>query len=166
MRPATAAVVDIVAEGAIVAVAVLAAAALAGLAWRRFSGRMHARQRDGGAGQPWLTAADLGQPLGTNATLLQFSSPVCAPCRAARLLLADIAAGTPGVTHIELDVSSRMDLVRQFGIRRTPTVFVLGRHGEVAQRASGVPAREDVLSAMAIAAGDQQIGSDRGVPHT
>jgi thiol-disulfide isomerase/thioredoxin len=162
MRPATVSVVPVVAEGSIVAVAVLAVAVLAGLAWRRLNGRM----RPGGTGQPRLTAADLGQPLGTKATLLQFSSPVCAPCRAARLLLADIAAANPGVTHVELDVSSRMELVRQFDIRRTPTVFVLGRGGEVAQRASGVPKREDVLSAVALTAGDGRIGSDRGVPHT
>jgi thiol-disulfide isomerase/thioredoxin len=166
MRTATAAVVAFVTEGAIVAAAVLAAAALAGLAWRGLNGRMRARLRAGGAGPPRLTAADIGQPLGTTATLLQFSSPVCAPCRAARLLLADVAAATPGVTHVELDVSSRMELVRRFGIRRTPTVFVLDRRGEVAQRASGAPKREDVLSALALAAGDQQIGSDRGVPHT
>lgn len=161
MRPATAAVVTTVAEGTIVVVAVLAVASLTGLAWRYFNGRMR-----GGTGQLRLTAADLGQPLGTRATLLQFSSPVCAPCRAARLLLADIAAGDPGVTHIELDVSSRMELVRQFGIHRTPTVFVLGRHGEVAQRASGVPKREDVLSAVALAARDQRTGSDTDLPHT
>ena len=162
MRTATAVVVTFVAEGTIVAVTALAVAVLAGFAWRHFNGRLRA----GGGGQSRLTAADLGQPLGTRATLLQFSSPVCAPCRAARQLLADIAAGDPGVTHIELDVSSRMELVRQFDIRRTPTVFVLGRHGEVAQRASGVPKREDVLSAVALAAGDQRIGSDRGVPPT
>jgi len=161
MRRATAAVVPTVAEGMIVAVAVLIVALLAGLAWRHVNGRLRS-----GAGQPRLTAADLGQPLGSRATLLQFSSPVCAPCRAARRLLADIAAGNPGVTHIELDVSSRMELVRQFGIHRTPTVFVLGRHGEVAQRASGVPKREDLLSAVALAARDQRIGSDRDLPHT
>lgn len=166
MRTGVPAVHVDVAEGAIVAIAVLAVAVLAGLAWSRFTGRMRTGRPGGGAESSRVTAADLGQPLGDRATLLQFSSQVCAPCRSARLLLGQIAEGAQGVTHIELDVSARMDLVRRLGIRRAPTVFVLGRHGEITKRASGVPSREDVLAAVALAAGDEHIGSDTGVPHT
>ena len=138
------------------AVAVLALAAAGGFAWRRRDGRLK------GAGQRMLTVADLGQPLGARATLLQFSSSFCAPCRAARQMLADVAARTDGVTHLELDVADRLDLVRRLDIRRTPTVFVLGPQGEIARRASGLPRRDQVMAAVALASGETaaHIGRD------
>jgi thiol-disulfide isomerase/thioredoxin len=131
--------------GVIVVAAVLVLATVAALALRRRDGRLR------GTRQQPLTGADLGQPLGTRATLLQFSSSVCAPCRAARHLLADVAAHDPGVTHIEVDVADRLDLVRLLDVRRTPTVFVLGPQGQVTRRASGLPRRDDVLAAVALA---------------
>jgi thiol-disulfide isomerase/thioredoxin len=142
--------------GAIVAVAVLGLAAAGGFAWRWRDGRLK------GARQQALTGSDIGQPLGERATLLQFSSSFCAPCRAARHLLADVAAGSEGVTHVDLDVADRLDLVRQLDIRRVPTVFVLGPRGQIARRASGVPRRDDVLAAVALATGEpaERNGSD------
>ena len=112
------------------------------------------RRRDGqlrGTRQQPLTVAQLGQPLGTRATLLQFSSSFCAPCRAARQLLADVAARDAGVAHVEIDVADRRDLVRLLDVRRTPTVFVLGPQGQVTRRASGLPHRDEVLAAVALA---------------
>lgn len=140
------------------AVAVLALAAAGGFAWRRRDGRLK------GAGQQMLTVADLGQPFGTRATLLQFSSSFCAPCRAARQLLADVAARTDGVAHVEINVADRLDLVRRLDVRRTPTVFVLGPQGQIARRASGLPRRQDVVAALALATGEPaaNIGSDSG----
>src|SRR5215469_12868659 len=145
-----------VTAGAIVAAAVLVLALVGGFAWRRRDGRLkEARQQR-------LTVADLGGPLGERATLLQFSSSFCAPCRATRQLLADVAARTDGVAHLELDVADRLDLARRLDIRRTPTVFVLGPQGEITRRASGVPRRDDVLAAVALASGEPaaHIGSD------
>ena len=136
-----------VTAGAIVAAAVLVLAAVGGFAWQRRDGRLkQARQR--------MTVTDLGQPFGARATLLQFSSSFCAPCRAARQLLADVAASTDGVAHLEIDVADRLDLVRRLDVRRTPTVFVLGPQGQIARRASGVPRRDDVLAAVALASGE------------
>ena len=146
MRPADA--VHRVTAGAMVAVAVLVLAAAGGLAWRRRDGRLK------GARERVLTVADLGQPLGARATLLQFSSSFCAPCRATRQLLADVAGHTDGVAHLEIDVADRLDLVRRLDVRRTPTVFVLGPEGQITRRASGVPRRDDVLAAVALASGD------------
>ena len=146
-----------VTAGAIVAIIVLALAAAGGFAWRRRDGRLK------GARQQMLTVADLGQPLGARATLLQFSSSFCAPCRAARQLLADVAGRTDGVTHVEINVADRLDLVRRLDVRRTPTVFVLGPQGRIARRASGLPRRDDVVAAVALAAGEPaaRLGSDR-----
>jgi thiol-disulfide isomerase/thioredoxin len=95
-----------------------------------------------------LTSDDLGTELGDQATLVQFSSAFCAPCRATRVLLTDIAGKVAGVRHVELDAESRLELVRRLDIRRTPTVLVLDHTGRIAVRASGLPKRADVLSAL------------------
>jgi len=153
-----------VAVGAIVVIAVLAVATAAGLLWRRRNGRLSEVAQ--GAGESRLTGAQVGRDLGERATLLQFSSTFCAPCRAASQLLADVAAKDAGVAHIEIDVADRMDLVRLLDIRRTPTTLVLGPEGQIARRASGLPRRDDVLAALATAARKSpikptgQVGSD------
>ena len=139
--------------GAIVVAAVLVVATVAAFALRRRDGRLkEARQQS-------LTVAELGQPFGARATLLQFSSSFCAPCRAARQLLAEVAARDTGIAHVEVDVADRLDLVRSLDVRRTPTVFVLGPQGQITRRASGLPSREDVLAAVAQAAARPVAGS-------
>jgi thiol-disulfide isomerase/thioredoxin len=95
-----------------------------------------------------VTAAELGRPLGERATLLQFSSAFCAPCRATRVILADVASQAHGVAHVEIDAESHLDLVRALGVLRTPTVFVLGSDGAITARASGQPRKADVLGAL------------------
>ena len=130
--------------GLIAFLVVLAGATAFGVAWRRRDGRLAAPGRRPGGG-PRLGAAELGQPLGPRATLLQFSSEFCAPCRATRQILADVASGAEGVRHVEVDAGERMDLVRLLDVRRTPTVFVLGPDGRIARRGSGLMNKADVL---------------------
>jgi thiol-disulfide isomerase/thioredoxin len=125
-----------------VCVLVLAAAAAFGLRRRYRDGKLNAP----GPGQ--VTAVQLGQPLGTRATLLQFSSEFCAPCRATRQVLGDVASGLDGVSHVEVDAAERLDLVRLLDVRRTPTVFVLGPDGRVTRRGSGLMRRDEVLAAL------------------
>jgi|SRR5579875_811330 len=93
-----------------------------------------------------LTETELGRPLGARATLVQFSTAFCAPCRATRVILADVAGRTEGVAHVEIDAESHLELVRRLDIRRTPTVLVLGPDGRIAQRGSGQPRKADVLA--------------------
>jgi thiol-disulfide isomerase/thioredoxin len=95
-----------------------------------------------------VTEADLGRPLGHRATLLQFSSSFCAPCRATRQVLAEVADGAEGIAHVEIDVADRVDLVRMLDVRRTPTTFLIGSDGCIASRASGAPRKADVLAAL------------------
>ncbi|MGJ9421497.1 TlpA family protein disulfide reductase [Aeromicrobium sp. CF3.5] len=101
-----------------------------------------------------LTAETIGAPLGDVATLVQFSSAFCTPCRATRALLTDIAGRTDGVRTVEIDAESHLDLVRELNIMRTPTVLVLDADGVVTTRASGQPRREQVMAAIGSTAPD------------
>ncbi len=133
--------------GLIACLVVLAGATAFGLAWRRRDGRLTGPRSATGGGLR-LGPAELGQPLGPRATLLQFSSEFCAPCRATRQILAEVAGGAEGVRHVEVDAGERMDLVRLLNVRRTPTVFVLGPGGQIARRGSGLMNKADVLDAL------------------
>jgi thiol-disulfide isomerase/thioredoxin len=64
-----------------------------------------------------LTGEQIGGALGERATLVQFSSAFCAPCRATRRILADVAGMTGGVAYVEIDAESRLDLVRRHPAR-------------------------------------------------
>jgi thiol-disulfide isomerase/thioredoxin len=151
--------------GLVSLIAALAVATAAGLAWQRANGRIrgvgppaappagrppHAGSEPAGqhAGRPALTEAQLGQPLGERATLVQFSTAFCAPCRATRRILAEVAGLVDGVAHAEIDAEAHLDLVRALGIRRTPTVLVLGPDGRLLKRASGLPRKADVIAAL------------------
>lgn len=85
---------------------------------------------------------------GERATLVQFSSAFCAPCRATRRVLHEVAGLVPGVVHVEVDAEHHLDLVRALGILRTPTTLVLDPTGREVTRASGAPSRDQVLAAL------------------
>lgn len=126
----------------------LAAASVFGLAWQRRNGRMRQPRPAAPGDGDRLTPAELGAPLGDRATLVQFSSAFCAPCRATRVILSDVAGMVDGVRHLEIDAESRLDLAGRLDIRRTPTVFVLGPDGRMVRRASGLPRKADVIAAL------------------
>lgn len=131
--------------GLVVCVAVLAAAGVYGVLHRRRSGRIRVRGRDEGKR---LGAVQLGGELGERATLVQFSSAFCAPCRATRRILDEVAGMVPGVAHVEIDAEAHLDLVRELDILKTPTVLVLDAQGRVVRRATGQPRRADVIAAL------------------
>jgi thiol-disulfide isomerase/thioredoxin len=85
---------------------------------------------------------------GERATLLQFSSAFCAPCRATRRILADVAGIVPGVAPVEVDAEQHLDLVRALGVLRTPTTLVLDADGRELTRATGAPRRAQVVAAL------------------
>ncbi|WP_155370460.1 TlpA family protein disulfide reductase [Catellatospora vulcania] len=126
-------------------VALLAATAY-GLVHRRRTGRVRAVPASAEPASPVL--ADLGVPPG-EVTLLQFSSAFCAPCRATRVVCAEVARNTPGVAHVEVDAESRLDAVRALDIWKTPTVLIVDAQGRIAGRAQGAPTRAQVLAAVA-----------------
>lgn len=113
------------------------------------------RARDGHFGgesvsETWaqVTASLPAESLGERATLVQFSSAFCAPCRTTRVVLADVAEREDGVRHLEIDAELHLDLVRALDVRRTPTTLVLDSRGHEVARAAGAPQRGQVLAAL------------------
>jgi thiol-disulfide isomerase/thioredoxin len=107
--------------------------------------------RDPGFTWSKVGAALPAEELGERATLVQFSSAFCAPCRTTRLVLADVAAKEHGVRHVEVDAEQHLDLVRALDVRRTPTTLVLDADGRELVRAAGAPTRQQVLAALPVA---------------
>jgi thiol-disulfide isomerase/thioredoxin len=133
----------------------LVVAALLGLWWRSRNGRFAMSSGSIAAGAPVdeaddsrLTATDLGAPLGTRATFVQFSSEVCAPCRRTHAVLAQLVSEHDDLSHVEMDVVEHLDLVRRFGIMRTPTTLLLDARGVVVGRMSGATDRRHALAAL------------------
>lgn len=136
--------------GWVVCLAVLAAATVFGVLHRRRDGRVRVRAGDG---EQQLTEGDIGGPLGARATLVQFSSAFCSPCRATRRTLGEVAGLVDGVNHVEIDAEANLELVRRLAILRTPTVLVLDARGAVVRRAAGQPRKADVIAALGTAVG-------------
>ncbi|WP_055589951.1 TlpA family protein disulfide reductase [Peterkaempfera griseoplana] len=132
--------------GLVTCAAVLVLATAFGLVKMVRDGRL--RRRPGGEADR-LTSADLTADLGERATLVQFSTTFCQPCRATRRVLSEVADTVPGVVHVEIDAETRLELVRRLEILRTPTVLVLDPVGKVVRRASGQPPRRtEVIAAI------------------
>ena len=157
-------------SGVWVLVGVLAVATVFGLWFKRTSGRITDRPTTAAASSGVIPARDDDPPadiesdesspraaalaaaldgrLGERATMVQFSSAFCQPCRATRRILEEVTVLVPGVSHVEIDAEENLDLVRTLDIRRTPTVLFLDATGAVRKHASGQPRKADVIAAL------------------
>jgi len=130
--------------GVLVVLVVISASVAVGVVVKHRNGRAHPTTQ---VNSP--LAEHLRGRLGSNATMVQFSSAFCQPCRATRRILEEVTVMVPGVSHVEIDAEENLDLVRALDVRRTPTVLFLGPAGDVQQRASGQPRKVDVIAALA-----------------
>ena len=130
-------------SGVVALVVVLVVTLVLGAVWKRRDGAVRTR-----AGGEDLRPLVPGTP-GERATLLQFSSAFCAPCRATKRVLGEVASAVPGVAHVEVDAEAHLDLVRRLNVLKTPTTLVLDAAGREVLRASGQPRKEAVLAALA-----------------
>jgi hypothetical protein len=144
--------------GLIVVAVVLVAGTAIGLWRRNTDGRFRTAPLPSPAatmesGRPIDAAllAALGADQPADATLLQFSSAFCAPCRVVRRISGEVAAMVPGVRHVEVDAESHLDAVRALDIWRTPTLLVLDADGREIRRATGVPAKPHLIAALGAA---------------
>jgi thiol-disulfide isomerase/thioredoxin len=123
--------------GAAVLVAALALTALAAWWLRTRDGAVRTEGDHGG-----LPAVfdRLGVRTGeAHLTVVQFSTAFCGPCRATKARLSQLQATRPGLAVVQVDAESHLDEVRELDVRRTPTLFYLGRDGGLIGRSSGAP---------------------------
>ena len=99
---------------------VLALASAYGIWYQRSRGVVKAKERAG-----VITAQMIGGALGSRATLVQFSSAFCTPCRATRALLENVVEDLEDVIHIDIDAEDHLALVRELNILSTPTTLIL-----------------------------------------
>jgi thiol-disulfide isomerase/thioredoxin len=94
-------------------------------------------------------AAEVGaEALGDRATLLQFSTEFCAPCRSTARVLGAAADDVDGVRHVDVDLTHRPDLAGRFGVLQTPTTLVLDAAGAVRARIGGAARPDDVRTTL------------------
>ena len=124
---------------------VLGAATAYGFWYQKSRGKIQAKAISGKA----LTASIIGGDLGSRATLVQFSSAFCTPCRATKALLSDMVKTMPDVRYAHIDAESHLELVRELNILSTPTTLFLNGAGVEVGRAMGTPKRAQVLAAVA-----------------
>jgi len=124
---------------------VLVAATGFGIWYQRTRGEFRKKKTVNG---PKLTAAIVGTELGSRATMVQFSSAFCTPCRATHALLSQMVQSMNDVKHIHVDAESHLELVRELDIRSTPTTIFINKDGIEVGRAAGTPKREQVLEAL------------------
>jgi thioredoxin-like negative regulator of GroEL len=79
------------------------------------------------------------RPAEADLTVVQFSSAFCGPCRATKARLRQLQATRPGLAVVQVDAESHLAEVRELDVRRTPTLFYLGRDGALIGRSSGAP---------------------------
>lgn len=141
---ATVSAVDLPIALALVA-ALVALATVLGVLFQRSQGRLRRRDAAGTAPAEAVDPEVLGSgPLGDDATLLQFSTEMCARCPGVRRMLSDVADSRAGVRHVDVDLTHRPDLARRFRVLQTPTTLVLDHRGIERSRFGGPPGRAAV----------------------
>lgn len=80
--------------------------------------------------------------------LVDFWAPWCGPCRAMEPNLKKLAALTPDLVVVKVDVEANEELKDRFGIAAIPTLAVFSRGQEVARRtgAAGLPVLRDLVA--------------------
>ncbi|MFJ6531634.1 thioredoxin family protein [Microbacterium sp. NPDC091662] len=127
-----------------IAAALLVLSTVIGVVLRRRDGR----RRDGGAVR-FDPADAVTAELGSRATLVQFSTEMCARCPQVSRLLGSYAADHDDLRHVEIDLTHRPDLSARYKVLQTPTTFVVDGAGAVRARFHGVPNRHALTEALA-----------------
>jgi thiol-disulfide isomerase/thioredoxin len=124
-----------------VLLAVVAGATALGLVWRSRTGRV----RIGGGERLLETELGTGIRFGAAATIVQFSTEFCGPCRNAERVLADVTRRHDDVAYVEVDLAEHPGFASRFNVVQTPTILLLDAAGGIRSRISGVPRADDVV---------------------
>lgn len=123
-----------------IVIGLLALASLAGVLWRVRSGRAKQTNSNSVVDLSELAViknGSLAKKFGRKATFVQFSSEYCSSCAQTSKLLQEVERSNPGVLHLELDITNRLELAKKYSILQTPTTLVLDSHGRIKSRIGG-----------------------------
>ena len=139
-------------------VALVAVATVAGVLWRRATGRV---RRERAEGRAVVLPADVGttEAFGDRGTLLQFSTEFCTYCPSTRRLLSEFASKNPGLVHVDVDLTHAPEIARRFDVLQTPTTLVLDAQGAVHARIGGPPKPRELEAALARLLGEQHVAA-------
>jgi thiol-disulfide isomerase/thioredoxin len=118
----------------------IALATLAGAIWRLRTGRARQVTGEGLVNLTELAViknGSLAKKFGRQATFVQFSSEFCSSCAQTAKLLQEFERSNPGVLHLEVDITNRLELAKKYSILQTPTTLVLDSKGRIKSRIGG-----------------------------
>jgi thiol-disulfide isomerase/thioredoxin len=131
--------------GVWVLLATLVVAVVAGVLLRARNGRVRSAKRE--LRELPGPVADALDPASA-VTLVQISTTFCAPCRHTRAILSALAEDTPGLHHVDLDVTDQPEVAQALSVLRTPTTLALTADGRELLRVGGVPKGPALLEAL------------------
>jgi glutaredoxin len=133
--------------GAAVVVAALVVTGAAAWWLRARNGAVRPAAAEEGTGGAAAVFERLGvDPRAADLTVVQFSTAFCGPCRTTKARLEHLKTSRPGLAYVHVDAESHLDEVRELDVRRTPTLFYLGRDGRLIGRSSGAPRPEELTA--------------------
>lgn len=121
-------------------VAVILAALALGLFWKLRTGRSKRVTNGQQIDLAKLGAVKNGKPVlafGERMTFLQFSTEFCSQCVQTARVYKELEEHSDGILHIEVDITNRLDVAKEFNILQTPTTLVLDAAGRVTSRIGG-----------------------------
>ena len=121
-------------------VAVILAVLALGLFWKLRTGRSKRVTNGQQIDLAKLGAVKNGKPVlafGERMTFLQFSTEFCSQCVQTARVYKDLEQHSDGILHIEVDITNRLDVAKEFNILQTPTTLVLDAAGRVTSRIGG-----------------------------
>ena len=124
----------------VLVVAIILAVLALGLFWKSRTGRSKKIANGQQIDLVKLGAVKNGKPVlafGERMTFLQFSTQFCSQCVQTARVYKDLEQHSDGILHIEVDITNRLDLAKEFNILQTPTTLVLDAAGRVTSRIGG-----------------------------
>jgi thioredoxin 1 len=81
--------------------------------------------------------------------IVDYSASWCSPCRALQPILEKLAAETPDIKIVKIDIDNSHELATEYGIRTVPTL-ILFKDGVEAKTLRGLVSRDDILKMIGI----------------
>ncbi len=77
--------------------------------------------------------------------LADFNAGWCGPCKAMKPILEELAAATPGVKFVSIDIDDQDELSDDYDVASIPCL-VLFKGGEEVRRHVGLTSRDDIVA--------------------